>query len=233
MNVLIVHAHPEPQSFCSALCETAQRTLRDAGHDVQVSNLHASEFKAAADANDFGVRKNPDHLTYALEQRHNDEAATLAPDITRELDRLMACDLLILNFPLYWFSVPALMKGWFDRVLVSGRTYGGKRIYAQGGLAGKRALCCVTTGAREDMLQQGGIHEDLTHMLRPVLVGTLGYAGMMVLPPFYAYHVPYVDDGARQAMLANYSKYLQKLDDLTPLQMPDLSEFDDRFFHLN
>ena len=230
MNVLIVHAHPEPQSFSAALLETATTSLAAAGHTVVLSDLHADGFKAVADADDFGSRANPKMLTYALEQRHNDKAETLTADIRRELDRVMACDLLILNFPLYWFSVPAILKGWFDRVLVSGRTYVGKRIYAMGALSGKRALCCVTTGGRQDMLAPDGIHGDLTDMLRPVLIGTVGHTGMTVLPPYYAYHAPYVDETVRHQMLADYANYLGKLDDLVPLNVPDLAKFDDRFF---
>ncbi|MBA5790674.1 NAD(P)H-dependent oxidoreductase, partial [Escherichia coli] len=72
-------------------------------------------------AADFGVRKNPDYLVYALEQRENVAAHAIAPDIAAELDKLAACDLLILSFPLFWCSVPAIMKGWIDRVLVSGK----------------------------------------------------------------------------------------------------------------
>lgn len=233
MNVLIVHAHPEPRSFCSACKNAAAETLTAAGHTVVVSDLHADGFKAVADAEDFSQRRDADRLTYALEQRHNDANGTLAPDIARELERLIACDLLILSFPLYWFSVPAILKGWFDRVLVSGRTYGGKRIYARGGLAGKRALCCVTTGGREDMLTPGGIHGDLTAMLRPVLVGTLGYTGMTVLRPFFAYHVPYVDDAARAAVLDGWRAHVGAVDTLERVAMPALDDFDDRFFRMD
>lgn len=230
MNVLIVHAHPEPASFCAALCAEAKSVLEAAGHTAAVSDLCAENFKACADGADFGSRADPDYLNYALEQRHNDRAGTLAPDIRREQKKLEAAELLILNFPLSWFSVPAVMKGWIERVMVSGRAYGGRRIYAKGGFAGKRALCCVTAGGREDMLSEGGIHGDLTGILRHLLTGTLGYTGMTVLPPYYAWHVPYVDDAARRAMLAGYREYLARLDDLTPLPMPDLSAFDGKFY---
>lgn len=57
-----------------------------------------------------------------------------------ELDKLLACDLLVLSFPVFWFSVPAILKGWIDRVLVSGSVYGGMRFYDRGGFKGKRAV---------------------------------------------------------------------------------------------
>ena len=139
MNVLIVHAHPEPQSFTTSMMKTAVEEFTRAGHAVEVSDLYAMNWNPVASSADFGSRKNPDYLVYALEQRHAWEAGTLAPDIVAEVQKLQKADLVIFNFPVYWFSVPAILKGWIDRVLVSGTCYGGLRFYDRGGLAGKRA----------------------------------------------------------------------------------------------
>lgn len=226
MNVLIVHAHPEPKSFCSAMCHATVQTLREQGHEVRVSDLYADGFNPVASAADFGARKNPDYLVYALEQRHGYEGGTLAPDIQAEVDKLAWCDLLILNFPIYWCAPPAIMKGWFDRVLLSGFSYGGLRFYDRGGLKGKRALCTVTVGAQAHMFQHGGVHGDFLEMMRPVLQGTLAYTGMEVLPPFVAWHVPYVSGPEREAMLEAHRDLLLGLDALTPLRFTRLSDFD-------
>jgi len=226
MNVLIVHAHPEPHSFTSALKSLAETELTAQGHTVTVTDLYAERFQAVAGPDDFLTRSNPEYLNLALEQRHNVASQSLSPDIQQALDRLMAADLLVFTFPLYWFSVPAILKGWFDRVFVSGQVYGGRRFYGQGGLQGKRALLVVTTGGRDYMLQPGGIHGDLTDMLKPVLQGTLGYAGCTVLPPFMGYHVPYLSDEQRHVILDDFQHYLRRLDTLEPLPMPDLAQFD-------
>ena len=135
---------------------------------------------------------------YALEQRLGVKKQSIAADIQGELDKLLWADLLILNFPIFWFSAPAMIKGWIDRVLVSGVCYGGKRFYDQGGLAGKRALVTVTLGGREHMFGEGAIHGPLEEMLRPILRGTLAYVGFEVLAPFVAWHVPYISTQARQ-----------------------------------
>jgi len=226
-RVLIVHAHPEPRSFTAALKDTAVNTLMARGDAVVVSDLYAQGWNPVASADDFTDRQDTDHLVYALEQRHADTDGSLAPDIRREVDRLLWADLLILSFPLYWYSVPAMKKGWFDRVLVSGRIYGGRRFYDRGGLAGKAALVALTLGGRERMFGPEGIHGPLEDMLRPVLRGTLGYTGMRMLPPFAAWHVPYVGEAERRAMLADFRAYLERLDDLEPLPMPRLDAYND------
>ncbi len=230
MNVLIVHAHPEPQSFTAALRDQALETLQAQGHAVQVSDLYAMQWNPVASAEDFSARDNPDYLVYALEQRLGVKTQSLAPDIQEELDKLLWADLLILNFPIYWFSVPAILKGWIDRVLVSGVCYGGKRFYDQGGLAGKKALVSVTLGGREHMFGEDAIHGPLEDMLRPLLRGTLAYVGLDVLPPFVAWHVPYISAEAREQFLVGYHERLENLDQDSPLVFPRLAQFDEALY---
>ena len=96
MNVLIVHAHPEPQSFTAALRDQAVETFKAQGHQVQVSDLYAMDWNPVASAEDFGKRENPDYLVYALEQRLGVKSGSIAPDIQAELDKLLWADLLVL-----------------------------------------------------------------------------------------------------------------------------------------
>ncbi|MEY9334476.1 NAD(P)H dehydrogenase (quinone) [Pseudomonas protegens] len=232
MNVLIVHAHPEPQSFTAALRDQARSTLEAQGHQVQVSDLYAMNWNPVASAADFASRDNPDYLVYALEQRLGVKNQSIAADIQAELDKLLWADLLILNFPVFWFSVPAMLKGWIDRVLVSGVCYGGKRFYDQGGLAGKKALVTLTLGGREHMFGEGAIHGPLQDMLRPLLRGTLAYVGYDVLEPFVAWHVPYISQEAREAFLHSYRQRLQHLADDQPQVFPRLDQFDEALYPL-
>ena len=229
MKVFVVHAHPEPRSFSAALKSAAVEELDRQGHEVQVSDLYAMHFDPVASPEDFGERANPDYCTYALEQRHGMQTGTIARDIQAELDKLLWCELLILNFPVFWFSTPSILKGWIDRVLVSGTAYGGKRFYDRGGLSGKRALVSVTLGGREHMFGESGIHGPLKGMLRHLLQGTLAYTGMGVLEPFVGWYVPYVSDDERRLVLQAWRTRLQSLNDKeTLLKFPRLSEYDER-----
>lgn len=230
MNVLILHAHPEPQSFSSALYLEAKKIFEQKGDTVQVSDLYAMNFNPVASTSDFNERANPDYFNYALEQRKSLKADTIADDIKDEIAKVEAADLLILNFPMYWFSMPAILKGWIDRVFVSGKFYGGTRIYAKGGMTGKKALVSITTGGRKDMLSSSGIHGDINNILKPLLQGSLGYVGMEVFEPFHAFHVPYISAEARTELLEKWRSELENLDERKKMDMPDLSNFDEYFY---
>lgn len=231
MNILIVHAHPEPRSFSAALKDTAVEVFGQQGHVVQVSDLHAMQFNPVASTADFTSRANPDYCVYALEQRHAVSTGTLRKDIQEELEKLRWCDLLVLNFPIFWYGPPAILKGWIDRVFVSGVTYGGKRFYDRGGLVGKRALVSVTLGGQQHMFGPRGIHGPLEDMLKPLLQGTLGYTGFSVHHPFIGWHIPYLDDSQRATVLQDWRTRLMNLhaeQDWCP--QPTLNDFDERLY---
>ena len=226
MKILIVHAHPEPRSFNTAMYQAAVEELTLLGHSVQVSELYAMGFNAVASKDDFQSRTDDEYCVYALEQRHAVERSTLAPDIQIELEKLLWCDLLVLVFPLFWFSTPAIMKGWIDRVLVSGKVYGGKRFYDRGGLAGKQALVCASLGGQEHMFDADGVHGPILDMLKPLLQGTLAYIGMQVLEPFIAWHVPYISHEERLKILDAWRSRLKNLNHSAVLKTPSLDNFD-------
>lgn len=227
MRVLLVHAHPEPKSFSSAMRDVACDQLTRDGHLVTVSDLYANKFNPVAGEDDFSDRKNPDYLVYSLEQRNGWQSKTIAPDIEREVKRVLDCDLLVLNFPIFWFSVPAIMKGWIDRVFLSGTFFGGRRIYDRAEMTSKKALVTATLGGREHMFGQGAVHGELEGMMRHLLQGTLGYCGFKVIEPFFAYHIPYLRDEDRQGWLERYRDFLKDIEAKPALSMPELQYFDD------
>ncbi|MGB0695339.1 MAG: NAD(P)H-dependent oxidoreductase [Rhodospirillaceae bacterium] len=196
MKVHLIHAHSEADSFVTAMRDEIAAELTRQGADLVQSDLYAMRFNPVASPADFQQRTDPTHLTYALEQRIGFKAGTLAPDIAAEVDKVLSADLLVFTFPLHWFGTPAILKGWIDRVFLSGPFYGGKRIYDQGGLKGKRALVAFSLGGRAHMFGPDAIHGDLAlGMMRHFFQGSLGYVGLDVLEPFIAYHVPLYQPG--------------------------------------
>lgn len=217
MNVLIVLAHPEPRSFNGALFDTAARTLREAGHSVSTSDLYRLRFDPVSDRHNFTSIKDPAFLKLQVEEMHASEVGGFAPDIEAELAKVEAADLMIWQFPLWWFGLPAILKGWVDRVFAMGRTYGYGRIYESGVFRGKRALLSLTTGGPQEAYAPDGFNGDLEAILRPLQRGILEFTGFSVLRPQVHWQPVRVDAAQRQAWLDAWSERLRAIAQEAPI----------------
>ncbi|MDE1140621.1 NAD(P)H-dependent oxidoreductase [Paraburkholderia tropica] len=202
MNVLLVYAHPEPRSLNGSLKNFTVERLERAGHTVQVSDLYAMNWKATLDADDAPARDLAEPFRPSTDSRHAFEGGTQPADIAAEQEKLRWADAVILQFPLWWFTMPAILKGWVERVYAYGFAYGvgehsdrrwGSR-YGEGTLAGKRAMLIVTTGGWESHYGPRGINGPIDDILFPIQHGVLYYPGFDVLPPFVVYRTSRMDD---------------------------------------
>jgi NAD(P)H dehydrogenase (quinone) len=225
MNVLIVHAHPEPRSFNGALTEVAVATLTAAGHQVVVSDLYAMDWSPAAGAHDFTTRADPAILDVGTEQAYAAKHAGFAADVQAEIDKLMACDLLIMQFPLWWYSVPAILKGWIDRVFAYGVAYDFGRTWNRGVFAGRRALLSFTTSSPPSSTGPDGRNGDLERTLWPLHAGVLALTGFSVLPPFVAPAVRWVDADTRARRLQAWATRLAGIESDRPLAFHRLEDY--------
>ena len=123
LKYFIVHAHHEPASFNGAMTRRAVADLTAAGHEVKVSDLYTMGFDPVSDRRNFTTVANPAFLKQQNEERHATEHNGFAPDIAAEMDKLAWCDVLVFQFPLWWFSMPAILKGWLERVLIPHETF--------------------------------------------------------------------------------------------------------------
>lgn len=229
MNVLIVYAHPEPQSFNGAMLKVAVDVLKQQGHRVQITDLYAESFQAVATADDFLQRKDPSYLNYQAEQEHAFRTGTLAPDIRREQEKLKWADFVLFQFPLYWFSLPAVLKGWVDRVFTAGFTYGEGQWYSNGKLKGKKAMLSLTTGGTDKMFSEAGINGSIDTILYPINHGILYFSGMEVLPPYVAWSPDRVSESQRALYLREFSQRLRSIETTEPLFFHPLSHYDSDF----
>ena len=177
MKVLILLAHPEPQSMNGALFTTAIKTLEAAGHQVRTSDLYAMRFNPISDQKNFTRLQDPAFYKQQLEELHATETDSFAADIDSEQQKVEWCDLMIWQFPLWWFSVTGILKGWVDRVFAMGRFYGRGRIYEQGVFRGKLALLSLTTGGTGNDYEHEGLQGDIHNMLKPIHRGMLRFTG--------------------------------------------------------
>ncbi|MRW86503.1 flavodoxin family protein [Pseudoduganella sp. FT26W] len=202
MNVFIVYAHPAANSLNGALKDYAVQRLQAAGHSVQVSDLYAMAWKPTLEAGEVAGH------------------AVLA-----EQEKLLWADVVIFQFPLWWFSMPAIMKGWVERVFTYGFAYGvgehselrwGDR-YGEGTLAGKRAMLMVTAGGWESHYSPRGINGAVADLLFPIHHGILYYPGMDVLPPFLLYRSDRIDDARFAAACTALGERLDALATTAPI----------------
>ena len=219
MNTLVVYWHPEPKSFNGAMFRTACDTLSADGHEVRISDLHAMRFDPVSGRKNFTSVKDPDYYKQQMEETFATEQDGFAPEIESEIRKIEWCDLMIWQFPMWWFGLPATLKGWVDRVFAMGRTYGGGRIYADGVFRGKRALLSLTTGGPEGAYRKGGFNGDIMAMLRPVQRGMLQFVGFGVLEPQIVYGPVRLTDEQRQQQLAAYAARLQNVANETPIDV--------------
>ena len=124
MKVLFVFAHPEPRSLNGALRDVAIRELETQGNEVRMSDLYAGRWKSQVDRADFPSLAADASLKPARASADAFAAKALTDDVRAEQDKLLWADTLILQFPLWWFSMPAILKGWVDRVYAYGFAYG-------------------------------------------------------------------------------------------------------------
>ncbi|GHE85443.1 NAD(P)H dehydrogenase [Streptomyces spiralis] len=197
---LIVHAHPEPHSFSTAQMTTAARTLREAGYRVDVLDLYAEGWAPVLDRQEFAPVVG--HFKPQAEQMRAVKDGSLDTTVGEHLDRLLAADLLVLSFPMWWFSLPAILKGWIDRVFVMGGVFGGDHgLFDDAALAGKRAMLLLTTGGSSESFRPGGALGPMNEFLFHIHRGMLEFVGYQVLDPVVTYGPAHMTDQERTAAL--------------------------------
>ncbi|MDT9592839.1 NAD(P)H-dependent oxidoreductase [Nocardioides zeae] len=211
LRALVVHAHPEPRSFVAAMRDVAVAALEGAGVATTVSDLYAEGFEAVASRRDFATVADPGRFHLQDEQLHASRHDGFVEEVRREQERLAEADLLLLTFPLWWGGVPAVLKGWFDRVLAYGFAYEDGRRYDSGMLTGRHGLLGVSTGGTRRRFSAGDAYGDIEQVLWPTQRCMVEYLGLAAAPPFVAYAAPRVEHAERAAYLDQWAQRVRDL----------------------
>jgi len=226
MKFLCVLAHPEPASFTASLAHYGMRALEEEGHVVDAADLYAMQFDPVSDRRNFMGPFDPTRFDQQAEERFASANAGFSPDLQREMDRLSSCDVLVLQFPIWWLGMPAIMKGWIDRVFAIGRTYGGGRWFDRGMMGGKKAMLAVTIGGTKEAYSNDGIYGPALDVLRPINHGILAFCGFEVVEPFIAFAPGRKSDAERQAIFDAYANRLLNIGSATVLPMPQSDDYE-------
>jgi len=230
MKAHVVLAHPEPRSFNAHLAELARGTLETRGWEVSLSDHYAMGFDPCERPEHYGERRDPERFDVQGEQRHASDRGTIPEAIRRELARVDRAELVILQYPMWWHLPPAMLKGWFDRLLVYGEVYTSTQRFEKGRFTGAKAMLSVTVGTSAETYAYDGRSADIDLLLWPVNF-TLTYVGFQVLRPHVAYGVEaglrYFDPGVVDARLkrigAAYAARLHDIEQEAPVPFNRMS----------
>jgi len=189
MKYLIIYAHPNPESFNHAVLGAVEKILKAAGRTYEVRDLNAMKFNPVLDRADFELGSK----------------GKAAGEIEREQRHIKEADVLIFIYPIWWFGMPAIMKGYIDRVFAQDFAFSmdGERL--TGLLKGKKAVIINTTGAPRDLLAGMG-YEDA--MKKTAEIGIFEFCGLEVAVHKYFYAVPDADEVSRRQMLEEIAKII-------------------------
>ncbi|AWW29404.1 flavodoxin family protein [Echinicola strongylocentroti] len=237
MKIFIVYAHPEPKSLNGTLKDVAVSHLESLGHEVIVSDLYKMDWKAVADKSDFQKSNPEERLRYMKSSNEAYHNGTQTEDIAKEQEKLLWADFIIFQFPFWWFGMPAILKGWIDRVYAFGFAYGtgkyggkywGNR-YGEGNLQGKKAMLSITIGGREPQYQECGINGYIFDLLFPIHHGMLWYPGISVIPPNIIYQADSIDESRFSQQLNIFKNRLSTLNStpIIPFRYQNKGDYDD------
>lgn len=182
MNILVVYAHPNPNSFNNAIMHAMQTGLETAGHKVRIKDLYAEQFDPVLTANDLAQL----------------QSGTTPEKIQQEQAMLSWAGGLVFIYPLWWFGRPAILKGWFDSVLTNGFAFGFTDKGLTGLLTHEKALVLITAGGQKNYFVESQ-SESLIH--RPTTDGTLSFCGIQHVDHRVFYNIPGTTAEERQQIL--------------------------------
>ncbi len=191
MKVMILYAHPNSQSFNHAVLGVVLEELDAQGMEATVRDLYELEFDPVLRGGDLAAVR----------------AGEPMDDVRREQECLAAADLLVVIHPIWWYGMPAMLKGYVDRVLSYGFAYGSGPEGIVGLLKGKKIVVLNTTGGSEEAYRQSGFGKALQEIMGQ---GIYGFCGLEMLLHHFFFAVPSVTPERRNAMLEELRDLLRE-----------------------
>ena len=232
-TALIVLAHPDDRSFNAQLKNVATEVLSASGYCVEVSDLNHNNFDPVEAPRHFRLRQDSAQFRPQSEQRYAFDNDAVSVDVAQEIAKLSRADLVVFQYPMWWHGMPAILKGWIDRVFTYGGVYTSGERYDRGRFKGKRALISVTAGAPEATFLPDGRNADIDLLLWPSCF-TLYYVGFSVMAPFASFGVEgglqYSEESEMLRRLEGHKENLRRrllgLDAEEPLRFNSWADWD-------
>ena len=189
MNCLIIYSHPNPKSFNHAIKETLKNALEAQGHEVCVRDLYALKFDPVLKAKDFALMHKK----------------SFASDVKKEQNHVSWADTVFFIFPVWWNSMPAITRGYLDRVFSTNFAYTED---AKGLLQGKKVAVICTFGAPKSICENTGVFKAMDITIGECLAG---FCGMTLIESRYLNSIPSISDADRKKMLEDIASFAKKI----------------------
>lgn len=160
MNAVVLLAHPNPLSFNAAIAKVVQEELEKKGASVIFKDLYAMNFDPLLSAQDFAGFHN----------------GNLPADIVQEQKDIKSADIIVFVAPIWWNSVPAILRGYMDRIFSLGFAYEYTKTGPRGLLTDKKGLFITTSGADAKSAETSGMQNVINHSLVNGFFGFCGFA---------------------------------------------------------
>ena len=185
MKTLIIHTHPNPASFTTALKDTVVAAHREIGDEVIVKDLYAMGFDPVFRGEELG-------RVFSGQGSDADARAEQAD--------LLAADHIVFLYPIWWLDRPAILKGYIDRVFVNGVAFRYGEKGATPLLTGKSAAVYQVTGTPQEVYRNTGLDEAIDKTMR---IGLLGFTGITDVHLETHFGIAMKSDAERKAILEN------------------------------
>ena len=145
MKHLVIFAHPYEKSFGKAMLETIETQILKKGSEVRIRDLYKLGFDPVLKASDL----------------LNLQSRNYAADIVEEQEHIEWADIISFVYPVWWTGLPAILKGYVDRVFANGFAFKSGDNGPEGLLQGKKTLLFCSTGFPYDVYEQMGMHRSM------------------------------------------------------------------------
>lgn len=172
MNVMIVYAHPNPESFNHAVLEAFTNGLKDGGHTVEIADLYAIQFDPCLPLEEFFAQWSGEPPHQAVQDQQ---------------EKVTQADGLAFISPVWWWRPPAILEGWVNRVLAPGCAYQFTENGMEGLLGDKKAILINTVMGSQEHYKTSGTEDSMRRITQATLVDGCGIQNLEHVF-FYAVH---------------------------------------------
>ncbi|AGK99411.1 NAD(P)H-dependent oxidoreductase [Clostridium pasteurianum] len=182
MNNLVIFAHPNEESFGKAMVDSVVKASEEKGAQVRVRNLYQIGFDPILKSEDFAAF----------------QSGKIPKDIAAEQEHIKWADVITFVYPVWWTSLPAILKGYVDRVFSYGFAYEYVDGAPNGLLRGKKGLIFSTTGTPDAIYSENGMHNSIKQTTDQ---GIFNFTGIEEVVHTFFGAVPHVNEEVRKGYL--------------------------------